>query len=163
MPLSRRAFGSGAVGAVGALLAPQHLFAIRSRPKLLLVLVAEQFRTDYLDRSQAYFSAGGFRRLLGEGAFLPDCRYLSSTFTGTGLATLMTGSWPQVHGIVADRWFDSRAGKIVPASLDMLQGTTLADETAGQKLGRVVALGGGPNYTALLAGRAASHAIAMDN
>jgi predicted AlkP superfamily pyrophosphatase or phosphodiesterase len=75
------------------------------RPRLTIIVIAEQFRPDYLFRNLNVFSANGFRRLIEESAFFPDCRVHSTTFTSTGLATLATGSYPAMHGIVADRWY----------------------------------------------------------
>src|SRR5690349_17997003 len=105
MPLSRRRFcASATAGITGLLAAAEARAVVRPRPKLLVLLIAEQFRTDYLDRSGIHLSTGGFRRLMTDGAYFPDCRISSSTFTATGLATLATGSYPDTHGIVADRW-----------------------------------------------------------
>src|ERR1700730_17063402 len=82
---------------------------IQPRPKLLVLLIAEQFRTDYLDSHAGVFGSGGFRRLMEKGSFFPDCRIESTTFTASGLATIATGAYPSVHGIVADRWYDRGA------------------------------------------------------
>src|SRR5213594_4766114 len=120
MGLSRRSFGAGLIGSLP-------LRAIRPRPKLVLLIAAEQFRPDYLDRNEASLTKGGFRRLFDEGSCFSDCRMLASTFTSSGLATLATGVWPEMHGIVADAWFDRAARKVVRASAEALAATTLAD------------------------------------
>src|SRR5437879_12286299 len=104
-------------------LAKMPLAALTARPrsKLLVLIIAEQFRSDYLDLFGNFFVAGGFRRLMEEGSYFPDCQIASSTFTSGGLATVATGAYPQVHGIVADSWYDRQAGKAVSASLHGLE------------------------------------------
>jgi predicted AlkP superfamily pyrophosphatase or phosphodiesterase len=77
------------------------------RPKLVLVLVIDQFRYDYLMRFRPYFVKGGFNRLLDGGAVFTDCRYdYATTITGPGHATLLTGTYPYAHGIIANNWYD---------------------------------------------------------
>jgi len=77
------------------------------RPKLVLVLVIDQFRYDYLVRFRRFFGKGGFNRLLDGGAVFTDCRYdYATTITGPGHATLLTGAYPNVHGIIENNWYD---------------------------------------------------------
>ncbi len=115
------------------------------RPKLVLVLVIDQFRYDYLVRFRPYFVAGGFNLLLG-GANFVDCRYdYATTATCPGHATLFTGAYPNIHGIIANDWYDKRryrrvycvedpdtqlvGGSIGPGySPRKLMGDTLGDE-----------------------------------
>jgi predicted AlkP superfamily pyrophosphatase or phosphodiesterase len=78
-----------------------------NRPKLVVVLVIDQFRYDYLMRFRPYFGKGGFNRLLDGGAVFTDCRYdYATTMTGPGHATLLTGTYPDIHGIIENRWYD---------------------------------------------------------
>jgi len=126
MLVSRRRFA--ALAAMG--LAGTRLTAARSRAKLIVLLIAEQFRSDYLDLYSNFLSAGGFRRLMDEGAYFPECQMAASTFTSGGLATISTGAYPQLHGIVADSWYDRAAKKPVVASWQALEATTLADKIA---------------------------------
>lgn len=77
------------------------------RPKLVLVLVIDQFRYDYLMRFRPYFGPGGFNRLLDGGAVFTDCRYnYATTMTGPGHATLLTGAYPSTTGIIENNWYD---------------------------------------------------------
>ena len=77
------------------------------RPKLVLVLVIDQFRYDYLMRFRPFFGKGGFNRLLEGGAVFTDCRYdYATTMTGPGHATLLTGTYPNLHGIIENTWYD---------------------------------------------------------
>ena len=82
------------------------LLPAQSRPKLIVLLIGEQFRSDYLDLYSNFLGAGGFRRLTAEGAYFPECQMAASTFTSGGLATIATGAYPQIHGVVADSWYD---------------------------------------------------------
>ncbi len=78
-----------------------------ARPKLVVVLVIDQFRYDYLMRFRPYFVKGGFNRLMSGGAVFSDCRYdYATTITGPGHATLLTGTYPWAHGIIANDWYD---------------------------------------------------------
>lgn len=84
------------------------------RPKLVLVLVIDQFRYDYLVRFRPYFVRGGFNRLLEGGANFIDCKYdYATTATCPGHASLFTGAYPNIHGIIGNDWFDSRRGRRV--------------------------------------------------
>src|SRR5437588_2643845 len=100
--LTRRRFA----GCIAGSLAAARLAAIPPRPKLFVLLIAEQFRSDYLSRFGGLFGPGGFRRLMDEGALLPGCRMASSSFSASGFATIATGCYPDAHGIVAESWYD---------------------------------------------------------
>jgi hypothetical protein len=104
--------------------------AARSRPKLIVVLIAEEFRSDYLDLFGNFLGAGGLRRLMEDGAFFPECQIAATTFTATSLATISTGAYPQLHGIVADAWYDRATRKAVLAKPEALEATTVADQLA---------------------------------
>jgi predicted AlkP superfamily pyrophosphatase or phosphodiesterase len=82
-------------------------------PKLLLMLVVDQFRYDFLERFEDLFGAGGFRRLMSEGAFFTNANYdYVPTFTAPGHAAIFTGSVPAQNGIVGNSWYDRRAGHV---------------------------------------------------
>jgi hypothetical protein len=124
MDISRRQFGACILGGLASRL------AAAGRPKLLVFVVLEQFRPDYLDAAGSALSAGGFRRLLEKGANFPECRHLASTFSATTISTIATGAWPAEHGIVADSWFDRAARRSVSASDELLLATTLVSQAA---------------------------------
>jgi len=107
------------------------------RPKLLVLVVLEQFRGDYLDTLLPQLSAGGFRKIVEKGSWFPDCRHLASGFSSTGLATLATGAWPAQHGIVADSWYDAGAKSRVRASDESLLATTLLEEASRDQSSRI--------------------------
>lgn len=127
-------------------------FAAPARPpKLVVVLVVDQMRADYIDRYSGQWTAG-LRRLLTEGAWFRRANYpYASTVTCVGHATVSTGAFPWTHGIVGNSWYDREAGRTVrctddpsvktvsyagPVSLgnsaQRLLATTLSDELRSQ-------------------------------
>ena len=101
MGICRRDFGKCVLGGIAGT-----LLGAAPRPKLLVIVLLEQFRTDYLDLVRPQLAPGGFRRLFEKGAFFPNCLHEASTFSVDGIATLATGAWPAQHGIVADLWYE---------------------------------------------------------
>src|SRR5258706_13277112 len=86
--------------------------AYNARPKLVVVIVIDQFRGDYLERYRDQFGDGGFRVFLDRGAYFTDCNYdYANTRTAPGHATLFTGSYTSGHGIVANEWWDPQKKK----------------------------------------------------
>ncbi|MDQ8199758.1 alkaline phosphatase family protein [Pelagicoccus enzymogenes] len=83
------------------------LAAPQPAPKLAVAISIDQFRADYLERFEPYFGKGGFRRLLDQGSVFTEARHRHAlTATAPGHATLLSGSPPSVHGIVANSWLD---------------------------------------------------------
>ncbi len=77
------------------------------RPKLIVILVIDQFRYDYLVRFRQAFGEGGFNRLSKGGANFVNCRYdYATTETGPGHASLFTGAYADMHGIISNIWYD---------------------------------------------------------
>jgi hypothetical protein len=88
--------------------------AAESRPKLVVVCVFDQMRGDYLDRFDAAFGDGGFRRVKREGTHFTNCHYpYAETETGPGHASLASGRLPRHTGITSNEWFDKEQSKIV--------------------------------------------------
>jgi predicted AlkP superfamily pyrophosphatase or phosphodiesterase len=86
--------------------------AVDSPPKLVVAVLVDQLRYDYLERFQHQFGKGGFRLLMEEGAFLTFAHYnYAPTVTGPGHASFLSGAPPSVHGIIGNDWFDKRTGK----------------------------------------------------
>src|SRR6266550_8912116 len=80
--------------------------------RLVLGIVIDQFRYDYLTRFEDLFEGRGFRRLLENGAVFTNANYIYlPTVTAPGHATFMSGSIPALHGIVGNDWFDRETGK----------------------------------------------------
>jgi hypothetical protein len=93
--------------------------AYDGEPKLVVVIVIDQFRGDYLERYHREFGQGGFRLFLEHGAYFPDCAYDYATLvTGPGHASIGTGTYTAGHGIIANEWFDPQLGKRVTSVSD---------------------------------------------
>ena len=92
------------IGAAAALLISLQSFG---QPKLVVQVVVDQMRADYLMRFNNQFSSdGGFRTLLDEGMHFRNTHYnYIPTYTGPGHATISTGTTPKYHGIVANDWW----------------------------------------------------------
>lgn len=157
MEICRRSFGALLLGG-----AVSRTFALPSPPKLLVLVVLEQFRPDYLSGIPTQ-PGGGFRRILDGGSFFPDCRHAASTFTSSALATLATGAWPAQHGIVADIWYDRGAQRAVAASPELLGATTLASEAAADPRSRVFVVASEQAHARLFAGTSAASSFWMDD
>lgn len=93
--------------------------AYNAHPKLVVVIVIDQFRGDYLERYREQFGDGGFRLFLDHGAYFSECNYdYANTRTAPGHATLFTGSYTSGHGIVANEWWDPQKKKRVTSVED---------------------------------------------
>ncbi len=94
------------------------LAAAAQPPKLVLFIVVDQFRYDYMTRFRSEFR-GGFDRLLREGASFTKAHHnFFPTLTAVGHATLITGAMPSVTGIIGNDWFDRKAGKQISSVSD---------------------------------------------
>jgi hypothetical protein len=88
------------------------------RPRLVVVLVVDQMRADYVEKYRAQWK-GGLARLVNEGAWFREAAYpYLNTFTCVGHATISTGTFPATHGLVGNAWFDRREGKSVACTED---------------------------------------------
>src|SRR5271166_7137160 len=93
--------------------------AYNAHPKLVVVIVIDQFRADYLERYRDQFGEGGFRLLLDHGANFTDCNYdYANTRTAPGHATLFSGAYSNGHGIVANEWWDPKKKRMVTSVED---------------------------------------------
>jgi hypothetical protein len=90
--------------------------AYNARPRLVVVIVIDQFRGDYLERYHDQWGEGGFRLLLDHGADFTDCNYeYANTRTAPGHATLLTGAYTNGHGILGNGWWDPQKKAMVAA------------------------------------------------
>ena len=93
--------------------------AYDAHPKLIVIIVIDQFRGDYLDRYHDQFGPGGFRVFLERGAYFSDCNYdYTNTRTAPGHATLFTGTYTSGHGIIGNEWWDPAKKKHVTSVED---------------------------------------------
>jgi predicted AlkP superfamily pyrophosphatase or phosphodiesterase len=150
--------------------APEH-------PKLVVLLVVDQMRADYLDRYSAHWT-GGLKRLMDEGAWYRQAAYpYLNTVTCAGHATIGTGRFPRSHGIIMNSWVDRETGKVVDCSGDpsvstvtrdgqtpggdsawRLQGPTLAEKVKAAG-GTVVSISAKPRSAIMPAGKRADAVI----
>jgi len=131
------------------------------RPKLVVGIVIDQMRQEYLYRYGPKFGDGGFKRLMNEGFMLTNAHYnYVPTFTGPGHASIYTGATPAIHGVIANDWYDKNLRKKVNCVNDdsqkivgsdkgkgnvspwRLQGTTVTDELelATQRRSKVIGI-----------------------
>jgi predicted AlkP superfamily pyrophosphatase or phosphodiesterase len=93
--------------------------AYNGHPKLIVIIVIDQFRGDYLERYRDQFGEGGFRLFLDRGAYFTDCNYdYANTRTAPGHATLLTGAYSNGHGIVANEWWEPQKKHMVSSVED---------------------------------------------
>ncbi|MBV9507597.1 MAG: alkaline phosphatase family protein [Acidobacteriia bacterium] len=88
------------------------------KPKLVVAVVVDQFRYDYLTRFRADYH-GGLDRMLRQGAVFTNAHYVQApTVTAVGHSIIMTGAMPSVSGIVGNTWLDRNSGKHVTSVCD---------------------------------------------
>ena len=141
--------------------------------KLVVVLMVDQMRADYVDRFRGDWTRG-LKRLLDQGAWFSRAAYpYLNTVTCAGHATVSTGAFPRTHGIVQNGWYDRETGRQVTCTEDpnvqpigygvrpmggdssrWLLLPTFADEMRMQRGARVVTLSLKPRSAIMLAGRA---------
>ena len=104
----QRALGVLAVLSCWLALAPSPAQVFAGRPKLIVIVVIDQFRGDYLNRNRDQFKGRGFNLFMKEGAWFTDCYYdYANTKTAPGHATIGTGAYTDGHGIESNEWWDA--------------------------------------------------------
>jgi len=159
--------------------------AVLAPPKLVVILVVDQMRGDYVDKFQDRWT-GGLHRLIASGAWFRQTDYpYFTTVTCAGHATISTGSLPFVHGMIGNSWWDRGARKEVACADDdgtsivsygrplkgagesgrALRTTTLADELRVQldPAARVVGLSLKARSVVTLVGQRADAAVWFDD
>lgn len=103
-------------------------------PKLVVGIVVDQMRYDYLSRFWEKFADDGFRRLVGEGFLCRNHHFnYTPTSTGPGHASVYTGTTPAVHGILGNDWFDKDSGQSVYCAGDQAQQSVGTSSDAGKQ------------------------------
>ena len=83
----------------------------QEKPKLVVGIVVDQMRYDYIYRFWNQFEENGFKKLVNEGYFLRNTHYnFTPTYTGPGHASIFTGTTPSVHGIIGNNWYNKSDG-----------------------------------------------------
>jgi predicted AlkP superfamily pyrophosphatase or phosphodiesterase len=101
------------------------------KPKLVLTIVVDQFRYDYLTRFRSEYKAG-LAQLLDKGAVFTNAHYEHfPTVTAVGHSTILTGALPANSGIIENDWYDYTTKKAVTSVSD--DGFDLLGGTAGKR------------------------------
>jgi predicted AlkP superfamily pyrophosphatase or phosphodiesterase len=153
------------------------------QPRLVVGIVVDQMRYEYLFRYAAKYGNGGFKRLMSGGFECRNAQYnYVPTYTGPGHASIYTGTTPAIHGIAANDWFDKKSRKPVYCTADKtvkpvgttnesgmmspvnLESTTMGDELemATNRKARVIAVSLKDRSSILPAGHAADAAYWFD-
>ena len=103
------------------------------QPKLVVGIVVDQMRFDYINRYWDDFSEGGFKRLVTEGYNCTNTHYTYiPTYTGPGHASIYTGATPSDHGIIANSWFNKTTEEYSYCVSDTEMNTIGADNESGK-------------------------------
>ncbi len=93
--------------------------AYQANPKLVVILIIDQFRGDYLERYHQEFGPNGFRLFTDRGAYFPACYFeYANTRTAPGHATIGTGAYSPAHGIFSNEWWDPAQKRMVSSVED---------------------------------------------
>ncbi|MBX7096701.1 MAG: alkaline phosphatase family protein [Myxococcaceae bacterium] len=152
------------------------------RPRLAVLVVIDQLSAGTFDQ-RAFSPTGGMARLKTQGYRVRECRYDGvPTLTSAGHSTLVTGTWAELHGVVANEWVDWETGEPTYSTEDPAyrvvgrdprprDGTsprfqmtpTLGDALkAFDARAKVVSISGKDRSGILMAGHAADHALWVD-
>ena len=89
-----------------------------ARPSLVVVIVVDQMRRDYIDDYGPKWKKG-LRRIVDYGAFFTNAAYpYSTTLTCAGHATIATGTLPSTHGVISNQWWDRATQQVVSCTTD---------------------------------------------
>ncbi len=114
-------------------------FTPNERPKLVVGIVVDQMRYEYLPRFWDKFGEGGFKRLVQNGYLFTNNYYnYFPTYTGPGHASIYTGTTPSVHGIVGNGWYNRALNEDVycvsDSTVRMVGGSGRAGRMSPEKL-----------------------------
>jgi hypothetical protein len=160
------------------------LLAQAAPPALVVVLVIDGLPQEQVVKYRDLYGAGGFRRFLDEGAWYGNAHHgHAATLTGPGHATILSGTYPYRHGIIANAWVDrhtlepiyctgdpahsyvgEETKKLDGTSPANLRVTTVGDELKYANNGRskVIAVSGKDRGAILLAGKRGTAYMYMD-
>ncbi|MEM6687607.1 MAG: alkaline phosphatase PafA [Bacteroidota bacterium] len=104
------------------------------KPKLVVGIVVDQMRYDYLTRFKDKYGKGGFMRMINEGYNCKNLHYnYIPTYTGPGHASVYTGTTPENHGIIANNWYDKVTKEVVYCASDSEESSVgVAGQWAGK-------------------------------
>jgi len=128
-----KTMASAILGAFTALQGMTAVAQVNEKPKLIVGIVVDQMRWDYLYRYYDRYETGGFKRLLGDG-FSCENTFISHlpSFTAVGHSTIYTGSVPAIHGITGNDWPDQVTGRKWYCTEDTTVQTVGSNSSAGK-------------------------------
>jgi predicted AlkP superfamily pyrophosphatase or phosphodiesterase len=89
------------------------------QPKLVVGVVVDQMRFDYLNRFKKKYTPNGFLRLIHHGYSCNNHHFnFIPTYTGPGHASIFTGTTPSVHGIIGNSWYDKETNRTLYCTTD---------------------------------------------
>lgn len=104
------------------------------KPKLVVGIVVDQMRYDYLTRFYDRFGNGGFKRLLNNGYSLENAHFnYIPTYTAVGHASVYTGTTPNNHGIISNHWYDKFIKKVIYCVTDSSYASIGTSSERGQR------------------------------
>lgn len=106
---------------------------LANKPKLVVGIVVDQMRTDFIYRYWSKYSNDGFKRLVNNGFFFKNSHYnYVPTYTAPGHASIYTGTTPAVHGIIGNDWFDKTSNTRLYCTEDSTVQALGGSEKSGQ-------------------------------
>ncbi|MGB3608077.1 alkaline phosphatase PafA [Psychroserpens sp.] len=106
---------------------------VEGSPKLVVGIVVDQMRYDYLTRFDKKFGTGGFRRMMNEGFNCKNNHFnYIPTYTGPGHASIYTGTTPKYHGIIGNNWYDKIEHDMIYCAGDDSVKSVGTNSSAGQ-------------------------------
>ena len=142
---------------------------IGNRPKMIVNIVIDGLRSDYIAVLSDDLSDGGFRRIIGNGSYIRSLRFpYLNVGRAADYATIATGTLPKYHGITADTYWDRNTRKAISClhdekytgngvnakiSTKALKSSTIADELRlnTRSKGKIVSIGIDAEETAIMA------------
>jgi len=95
---------------IGFFLISSSSLSQNDKPKLVVGIVVDQMRYDYLTRFYNRYSEGGFKRMMNEGFNCKNNHFnYVPTYTGPGHASVFTGTTPKYHGVISNNWYDKHS------------------------------------------------------
>ena len=115
------------------MLSSTFVFAQVQQPKLVVGIVVDQMRFDYLTRYWNDYGDDGFKRLISEGYNCTNTHFnYIPTYTGPGHASIYTGATPSTHGIISNYWYDRELEEYGYCVSDADMNTVGADNESGK-------------------------------
>ncbi len=106
-----------------------------TKPKLVVGIVVDQMRWDFLYKYKARYGQGGFKRLVSQGFSCENTQIpYAPTVTAAGHVCIYTGSVPAIHGIAGNEWYDKSTNKVVYCADDSLSNTVGSKNESSGKM-----------------------------